>query len=98
MSRAVRRHHRDRLKAARKNYWRGDASYSPRSLGQVLATPHPCSCSCCGNPRRLDDKPTIQERRLPTDVLSDPEAEAFDWKYDDWSHGPSFYDDLGEPW
>ena len=40
-----------------------------RAVGKALATPHPCSCECCGNPRRWftgDEKLTIQERRVVT--------------------------------
>lgn len=77
MSRALRRHHRARLKKARKNYWSaniGMGEYrrplSPRLLGMVLATPHPCSWHCCGN-RRLSEGPTMQERRFTPAIQSD---------------------------
>jgi len=64
MSRAIRRHHRARLKKARQNYWGygkfGWRSYcqfetikmSPQVHGSVVNTPTPCSCYMCGNPRR----------------------------------------------
>jgi len=40
----------------------------PRRIGKVARTPHACSHSCCGNPRRASigkgkDRLTMQERR-----------------------------------
>ncbi|MBN9425282.1 MAG: hypothetical protein J0H09_02140, partial [Burkholderiales bacterium] len=58
-ARALRRHHRARLKAIRQFYrtqGRDPASDAGKPagkpLGKVLATPAPCSCALCGNPRR----------------------------------------------
>jgi hypothetical protein len=59
--RAVRRHHYNRLKKKRGNYWSGDLS--EREQGMVVATPRLCSCVMCGNPRRHLGEKTIQERR-----------------------------------
>jgi hypothetical protein len=74
MARAVRRHHIARLKAARKGYWGRvyDASapgLTPRQLGMLAATPAPCSCWMCGNPRAKLGELKIQERRLFQDLL-----------------------------
>lgn len=58
-SRAERRHHVDRLKAARKHIWGygnprsiGPEKMSPRELGKAVQNPQICSCAMCGNPRR----------------------------------------------
>jgi hypothetical protein len=60
--RALRRHHRARLRARRQRtlpWVRGDA----RRLAQAIDTPVPCSCWMCGNPRRYFNEKTPQERR-----------------------------------
>lgn len=68
-ARALRRHHRARLKKARKFYWgRGgraefDFGWTARSLGQVIDTPCICSCPMCGHYRDTEG-PTVQERRV----------------------------------
>lgn len=39
---------------------------SPKSIGRMAHTPHPCSCRCCGNPRKHEKGKailTIQELR-----------------------------------
>lgn len=58
-NRAERRHHIERLKEARKNYWGfgrprtiGPDHMTPKQLGQVVQHPQSCSCSGCGNDRR----------------------------------------------
>ena len=68
--RAVRRHHRERLKVKRAVYWgflRQEGRYrgvmTERHLGIVVKTPHPCSCYGCGNPRRIGEL-TMQERKF----------------------------------
>lgn len=68
-NRAVRRHHRDRLKAKRKSYWGGILSdeAEARLLGFVARTPAVCSCWMCGHERRIYGR-TIQERRLFQDL------------------------------
>lgn len=65
MARAIRRHHRQRLRAARRTYWgrEGADSLNPLFLGKVLQTPTLCSGPCCGNPRRWFGQPTVAERR-----------------------------------
>ena len=66
MKTAIRRHHFKRLKKARNGYWLvwgGLQTLSPRRLGMAVATPHPCSASCCGTPRKYFNEKTMQERR-----------------------------------
>jgi hypothetical protein len=74
MARALRRHHAARLKKARKRHWGRifDAQahdLTPRQLGMLVATPAPCSCWMCGNPRTKLGELKIQERRLFQDLL-----------------------------
>ena len=85
MSRDIRRHHYARLKKKRQYYWyagnrdifgTGRSVLSPRALGMVVSTPHPCSCLSCGNQRRCDYasalyKLSMSERRF-LDVPLDP--------------------------
>ena len=43
------------------------ATLTPKELGRLAETPHPCSGLCCGNPRRYakgKEKRTVQERRV----------------------------------
>lgn len=64
-SRALRRHHRERLKQARR-YWRWgreDLAVHPVQWGKALKTPAICSCPMCGNPRKWFGDATVQERR-----------------------------------
>ena len=59
-SRAERRHHVERLKDARKNYWgygrhygtKGIEVMNSRQLGAVTQHPQSCSCLGCGNARK----------------------------------------------
>lgn len=69
MKRAIRRHHRERLKAKRKRYWGYPQKYydgrllmSAQQLSVVTRTPHPCSCRGCGNQRQFEGR-TLQELR-----------------------------------
>jgi hypothetical protein len=64
--RAIRRHHRCRLRHNRRFHWGRDlaeAGENPRSRGKVIDTPTPCSCWMCGNPRRYFGEKTMQELR-----------------------------------
>lgn len=69
--RALRRHHRDRLKKARAHYWGGPhpefgPTWEARRQGLLVQTPKPCACSMCANPRRLGNAAlarTVQEHR-----------------------------------
>jgi hypothetical protein len=66
-TRALRRHHRERLMEKRKHYWGYPriwgyppyqlAEMSPAQLSKVARTPHPCSRFCCGNVRPLEGAP-----------------------------------------
>lgn len=69
MKRALRRHHRERLKKARKHYhlarWPQYRPADPKYVAFWVDTPCPCSCYGCGNQRRAWGQyvPTMQERR-----------------------------------
>ncbi|WZX10896.1 hypothetical protein [Escherichia phage HK6] len=53
MDRALRRHHRQRVKNNRKKYWAVfPHEESPKRLGIITTTPCICSCWMCGNPRK----------------------------------------------
>lgn len=73
-ARAERRHHVERVKAARRSYWGrggGRARAEPldeRQLGMVAATPKVCGWACCGNPRRWAGEQSFQELRLFQDL------------------------------
>lgn len=63
MKRAIRRHHRERLKAKRRDYWGGAFADDPKWLGKIVTTPHPMQhCLCCVNQRAIEG-PTRQEIR-----------------------------------
>ncbi len=69
--RALRRHHVARLKKKRQKYW-GRKLNDPASLGKVAATPCPCSCWMCGNPRKNLNQPTLEERRDAQNDYDEP--------------------------
>ncbi|WP_156901910.1 hypothetical protein [Azohydromonas australica] len=78
--RAVRRHHVERIKKARRSYWgmgtRAENPPDSRRLGIVASTAAPCSCAMCGNPRRYwktKDALTVQEQRWFQDRLQNVE-------------------------
>lgn len=74
-ARALRRHHRERLKATRRFYWaRGAGPRSDKTLGMALSTPAPCSCTLCGNPRRHFGETTLQELRADEALRRDFES------------------------
>ncbi len=69
-SRAVRRHHVERLKQTRKGYWGydrprtvGPAEMCAKALGKVVQYPASCSCTMCGNSRKWFGQRTTQELR-----------------------------------
>jgi hypothetical protein len=62
-SRALRRHHVERLKHRVAAYYGGWARGNPRHLGKLAHTRQLCSCAMCGNPRRRLGERTLQERR-----------------------------------
>ncbi len=53
ITRAIRRHHRQRIKNKVKDYYTGWAGSTSRTLGIVSTTRVLCSDMCCGNPRRV---------------------------------------------
>jgi hypothetical protein len=61
-SRALRRHHEQRMKARVRTYYGGRVAGDPRRLGRIAHTRRECSCSMCGNPRRYFGLRTVQER------------------------------------
>jgi hypothetical protein len=67
--RSLRRHHYQRLKDKRKNYFGG--SLSDLQAAMLASTATPCSCFMCGNPRRYLNERSIQERRLIDNWLID---------------------------
>lgn len=60
MSRAIRRHHAARIKAARRYYYGRDNRTEPVRLGRLVHTAAVCSCWMCGH-RRLHWGPTLPE-------------------------------------
>lgn len=62
-TRAIRRHHTDRLKASRNGFW-GNNTQTDRQLGIVAQTPAVCSCWMCGNPRKFFSELTMQEKKF----------------------------------
>jgi hypothetical protein len=69
---AVRRFAAERRKAKARRILRlrrrrfgeaGADQVDPVHLGALAATPAPCSCSVCGNPRRHFDEKTLAEKR-----------------------------------
>jgi hypothetical protein len=61
--RAIRRHHRMRLKKARRHHFSRDMENEPKTHSFIIDTPKPCSCFMCGNIRNFSGK-TRQERRF----------------------------------
>jgi len=64
-SRARVRHHCERIKNQRARYllYINNFDLSLERLGKLIATPKPCSCSMCGNPRKIWREVTMRERR-----------------------------------
>jgi len=62
-SRAIRRHHEQRIKTRVRNYYSGMAVGSPRHTGRIAHARRLCSCWKCGNPRRYWREVTVQEMR-----------------------------------
>lgn len=71
MTRALRRHHIERLKHNRRYYFGRDLAQNPVELGITVATAARCSCAMCGNPRKYFLERTMQERRLFQDLGED---------------------------
>lgn len=67
--RALRRHHLARIKNRRLDYYGGyirelSPDQRARHVGRLAHTAKSCSCWMCGNPRRHEQGPTMQERRF----------------------------------
>ncbi len=62
-ARALKFHHRKRLKIKRRNNWDGSASLTEKRLGISINTPRPCSCWLCGK-RRFHHGVTYQEQKI----------------------------------
>ncbi len=77
MKRAIRRHHRKRLKKNRRYHWGRDLINEPKILAVAVNTPCSCSCAGCGNPRRhsWENPLTIQERKALEDAKDQMEGE-----------------------
>jgi hypothetical protein len=67
-SRALRRHHEERIKRRVKEYYSGVHKDDARRVGQMAHARKLCSCWMCGNPRRYFNEPTLQERPLPEEI------------------------------
>jgi hypothetical protein len=66
-TRALRRHHEERMKRRVTGYYGGYARQDPRHIGKIAHARKLCSCWMCGNPRRLGER-TLQERRAAADL------------------------------
>lgn len=62
MKRALRRHHLERLKWARRWYHGLDLWQNAKWIGRAIHTPQSCSCWACGNQRKWFGR-TLQEVR-----------------------------------
>ncbi|MFZ2172374.1 MAG: hypothetical protein WAW61_22400 [Methylococcaceae bacterium] len=67
-SRALKFHHRQRIKNNRRHYFGRDLSNEPKYLGLVINTPTTCSCVTCCNWRKTEGI-TIQEKRQRDNFL-----------------------------
>lgn len=79
-NRAMRRHHRARIKRARQSYW-GGYPKTPRHLGILCNTAALCSCSMCRN-QRQEEGDTIQELRHIS-LMHDQVLELYEKEIDD---------------
>lgn len=66
-SRAMRRHHEERIKQRVLKYYGGVFSTDARRTGIIARSRKLCSCFMCGNPRRWEKHPTIREQRALQD-------------------------------
>lgn len=61
MNRALRRHHYQRLKRKRRDYYGGYTRHREEAQGKLAGTATVCSCWMCGNPRKYFGEITHQE-------------------------------------
>lgn len=64
-NRAIRRHHRNRLRNNRKDYHGGlrNRKNPEMIMSFYVNTPTPCSCTMCGNPRKWFKYKTLSEMK-----------------------------------
>lgn len=65
-TRALRRHHEERIKRRVARYYGGYARENSRDIGRIAHARRQCSCWLCGNPRRSLGERTLQERKADT--------------------------------
>lgn len=70
MPRALKLHHRDRIKRNRRFHWGRDLRGDDKALSKAVNTPHPCSCPMCGNGRG----PTRQQSKFDLRTKEDESA------------------------
>lgn len=63
MTRATRRHHNQRIKRNRRDYWNG--GNSAKWLGMLVNTPKTCSCSMCNQKKQMLPKSHTEMRQQP---------------------------------
>jgi hypothetical protein len=68
-SRAIRRHHEERIKRRVREYYGGAFRHDRRRVGIIADSRQLCSCRMCGNPRKWLDEKTLQERRHAGNVV-----------------------------
>ena len=71
MKRAIRRHHRERLKKVRKDYywwWTTSEGITPRALGILLNTACLCSCYGCTNDRNRRGRDNRSHKEIDFEV------------------------------
>jgi hypothetical protein len=61
-SRAIRRHHEERMKRRVQKYYSGAHRGDPRRIGILAHSRQLCSCFMCGNPRKWWNEPTRHEK------------------------------------
>lgn len=50
-----------------------------KRIGKASRTPKPCSCCCCGNPRRHFEEPTLRERIVASEPIYVPHPDDEYW-------------------
>ena len=68
-----------KIKIARmiKETWGGTdrkLTKDPKFIGRIAHTPHSCSCTCCGNPRKHFKEKTLPERRIDDIIKEESEV------------------------
>lgn len=70
-SRADRRHHHQRMidkvkkfRFVQPEFYNGNETLRQKHIRKMAETRTPCSCHMCGNPRRMFNEETMQEKRI----------------------------------